>query len=232
MPVALAVFDAYGTLFDVAAAARRHAEAPGREAFAQVWPRIAELWRLKQLQYTWLRATAGVHEDFWQVTQDGLDWAIEAVGGEGAGVTAQDRQALLDLYWRLEAYPEVPQMLRDLKAAGRRTAILSNGSPAMLQGAVDSAGIGDALDAVLSVQSVGVFKPAPQVYDLVGRSFGTSAREVLFVSSNGWDAAAATGYGFRTVWVNRAGEPEDRLPWRPERQARDLTGVPALAGSL
>jgi len=232
MPVSLCVFDAYGTLFDVAAAARRHAEAPGREAFAKVWPRVAELWRLKQLQYTWLRATAGVHEDFWTVTQDGLDWAIEAVGGEAAGVTAEDRQALLDLYWGLEAYPEVPDMLRALKADGRNTAILSNGSPAMLKGAVDSAGIGDVLDEVLSVQSVGVFKPAPQVYDLVRRSFGVPARDVLFVSSNGWDAAFATSYGFRTVWANRAGEPEDRLPARPERQAKDLTGIPALAASL
>ncbi|MEM6438687.1 MAG: haloacid dehalogenase type II [Pseudomonadota bacterium] len=232
MPAKLCVFDAYGTLFDVAAAARRRAEAPGREVFVTVWPRIAELWRLKQLQYTWLRATAGVHEDFWNVTQDGLDWAIEAVGGEAAGVTAEDRQALLGLYWKLEAYPEVPAMLRALKAAGRQTAILSNGSPAMLKGAVDSAGIGELLDDVLSVQSVGVFKPAPQVYDLVGRSFGTHAREVLFVSSNGWDAAAATGYGFHTVWVNRAGEPEDRLPWRPQRQAEDLTAVPDLAERL
>ena len=232
MSVRLCVFDAYGTLFDEAAAARRHAEAPGREAFARVWPRIAELWRLKQLQYTWLRATAGVHGDFWGVTQDGLDWAIEAVGGEAAGVMPEDRQALLDLYWGLEAYPEVPAMLRALKDAGRQTAILSNGSPDMLKGAVDSAGIGDVLDDVLSVQSVGVFKPAPQVYDLVARSFGTHSREVLFVSSNGWDAAAATGYGFPTVWVNRAGEPEDRLPWRPPRQAKDLTAVPDLAASL
>ncbi|MEM1314007.1 MAG: haloacid dehalogenase type II, partial [Pseudomonadota bacterium] len=155
-----------------------------------------------------------------------------AVGGEAGGVSAEDRQALLDLYWGLEAYPEVPAMLGALKDGGFETAILSNGSPAMLQGAVYSAGIGDVLDAVLSVQSVGVFKPAPEVYDLVGRNFGTTTREVLFVSSNGWDAAAATGYGFHTVWVNRAGEPEDRLPWRPQRQATDLTGVPALAAAL
>ncbi len=228
MPVTTCVFDAYGTLFDVAAAARTLAGRPGKEAFAQKWPRLSEIWRLKQLQYSWLRAAAGVHTDFWSVTTDGLDFAIEAVGG----VSAEDRAALLELYWSLDAYPEVPQMLRALKAGGMATAILSNGSPAMLKGAIDSAGLGDLLDAALSVESVGVFKPARQVYDLVARRFGVPSREVLFVSSNGWDAAAASGHGFRTLWVNRAGDPMDRLPWTPEHVATDLSGVPALAASL
>lgn len=228
MPVELCVFDAYGTLFDVAAAARRFAAEPGREGIAERWPRLAELWRLKQLQYTWLRATAGVHTDFETVTRDGLDWAAEAVGG----LTAADKAALMALYRRLDAYPEVPEMLSALEAQGRATAILSNGTPAMLADAVESAGIGDRLDAVLSVESVGRFKPAPEVYGLVARRFGVPAGRVLFVSSNGWDAAAATGYGFRTLWANRAGEPADRLPWRPEHVASDLTGVPALAESL
>ena len=225
MAITTCVFDAYGTLFDVAAAARRLAERPGHEDFAAKWPRLAELWRLKQLQYSWLRASAGVHTDFWQVTQDGLDFAIEAVGGVGEG----ERQALLDLYFELDAYPEVPAMLRGLKAAGKETAILSNGSPAMLEAAARSAGIDDLLDALLSVESVGVFKPARPVYDLVGRSFGRHTRQVLFVSSNGWDAAAGAGYGFRSVWVNRAGDPHDRLPWAPRHIAASLTEIPDLA---
>jgi 2-haloacid dehalogenase len=211
----------------VNAAARAVADEPGREAFANLWPRIAADWRTKQLQYTWLRAVTGVHADFWQVTQDGLDWALEAAGlGDPA---LRDR--LLALYRELAAYPEVPDMLRSLRARGIPAAILSNGSPDMLEAAVASAGIADLLDAILSVEAVGVFKPARAVYDLVGARFGTAPGTVLFVSSNGWDAAAATGYGFDAVWVNRAGEPVDRLPWRPCRILSDLASIPDLAVS-
>ncbi|SLN32551.1 (S)-2-haloacid dehalogenase 4A [Roseovarius litorisediminis] len=228
MPITTCIFDAYGTLFDVAAAARNAASEPGREAFAEHWSKIAEYWRLKQLQYTWLRAVMDKHTDFWQVTQDGLDWALEAEGLEGdTGL----RERLLQLYWELEAYPEVPAMLAALKSAGLNTAILSNGSPEMLAGAVQSAGIGDVLDDVLSVESVGIFKPAKVVYDLVGQRFGCRPDEVLFVSSNGWDASAAAGYGFTTAWVNRKGEPVDRLPAKPATMLSDLTGIPALAQS-
>jgi len=221
----LAVFDAYGTLFDVNAAARAVAAEPGQAAFAAHAPRIAADWRAKQLQYTWLRAVTGAHADFWQVTRDGLDWALEAAGLDDPAL----RDRLLALYRELAAYPEVPDMLRSLRARGIPAAILSNGSPAMLEAAVASAGIADLLDAVLSVEAVGVFKPARAVYDLVGARFGTAPNAVLFVSSNGWDAAAATGYGFDAVWVNRAGEPMDRLPWRPRRVLADLTSIPDLA---
>jgi len=225
MPVTTCVFDAYGTLFDVAAAARRVATEPGREAFAAQWPKIAEHWRLKQLQYSWLRAITGDYKQFWEVTEDGLDWALEAVGLHGdAGL----RDRLLQLYWELEAYPEVPAMLRTLKNAGLKTAILSNGSPAMLGAAIHSAGIGEMLDASLSVEAVRVFKPADVVYDMVGNHFGCRKDEVLFVSSNGWDAGAAAGYGFRTAWVNRAGEPVDRLPATPDHVLSDLTSIPDL----
>ena len=227
MPITTCVFDAYGTLFDVAAAAREAAAEPAFAAIAETWPELAEHWRLKQLQYSWLRAVTGAHCDFWQVTQEGLDWALEKMDLAG---DAALRERLLALYWELQAYPEVPDMLRTLKEGGLNTAILSHGSPDMLSGAVESAGLGDHLDVALSVESVGIFKPDSRVYDLVGAHFGCSADEVLFVSSNGWDAAAATGYGFQTAWVNRAGEPVDRLPWRPAHQLRDLTGIPALAG--
>ncbi|MEX3314688.1 haloacid dehalogenase type II [Sulfitobacter sp. PS-8MA] len=227
MPITTCVFDAYGTLFDVASAAREAAREPAFAAIADTWPQLAEHWRLKQLQYSWLRAVTGAHVDFWQVTQEGLDWALEKM--DVAGDPAL-RERLLALYWELQAYPEVPEMLRTLKEGGLNTAILSNGSPDMLEGAVKSAGIGEVLDVSLSVESVGIFKPDSSVYDLVSQHFGCAKEEVLFVSSNGWDAGAATGYGFTTAWVNRGGDPLDRLPWRPAHRLQDLTGIPALAG--
>ena len=224
MTIRVCVFDAYGTLFDVAAAARRAAEEPGREALAGVWPLLAETWRLKQLQYSWLLAVAEAHADFWRVTRDALDFAMEAHNLSGRRL----RERLLQLYWELDAYPEAPAALSALKDAGRETAILSNGSPAMLEAAVGHAGLRPLLDEVLSVEAVGVFKPNRRVYDLVGERFGVAPEEVAFVSSNGWDAAAAAGYGFHTIWANRAGDPVDRLPWRPRETVRDLNAVPAL----
>ncbi|MEO0664171.1 MAG: haloacid dehalogenase type II [Pseudomonadota bacterium] len=216
------IFDAYGTLFDVSAAARD--AAADTPALAEIWPKLAADWRTKQLEYTWLRAVAGTHTDFWQVTQDGLDWAMEASN------LADDslRQRLLDLYWELGAYPEVAPMLGALKARGLATGILSNGSPDMLAAAVQSAGISDVIDAQLSVETVGIFKPAAKVYDMVGARFGTAPGEVMFVSSNGWDAAHAAAYGFETVWVNRAGAPAERLPGQPQHALSDLSTLPEL----
>ncbi|WP_299777884.1 haloacid dehalogenase type II [uncultured Roseobacter sp.] len=227
MSITTCVFDAYGTLFDVAAAARQAASEPDFSKLESTWPALAEHWRLKQLQYTWLRAVTDDHCDFWEVTQQGLDWALEKTGLAG---DAALRERLLALYWELQSYPEVPDMLQQLKAGDMATAILSNGSPDMLNGAVTSAGIGAVLDDTLSVQSVGVFKPDARVYDLVAKRFGCDKEEVLFVSSNGWDAGCATGYGFTTAWVNRAGDPVDRLPWTPTHILSDLIGIPALAG--
>lgn len=228
MPITTCIFDAYGTLFDVAAAARQAAQEPGRKAFADVWTKVANDWRLKQLQYTWLRAVSDAHTDFWEVTENGLDWALEASDLDDPEL----RERLLALYWELAAYKEVPMMLAQLKSAGFKTGILSNGSPEMLDGAVQSAGLEIFLDAVLSVESTGIFKPHKSVYDLVGSHFDCTPDQVLFVSSNGWDAAAASGYGFQTVWVNRAGEPMDRLPWKPGNTLPDLTKIPELARSL
>jgi len=228
MTVTHCVFDAYGTLFDVAAAAREAAAEPGSAAIAENWPQLAETWRVKQLQYTWLRAASGIHTDFWQVTRDGLDFALEAQGIDDAGL----RERLLELYWQLSPFPEVRAMLEALRGMGKTTAILSNASPPMLRGAVESAGLGGLLDACLSAESAGAFKPSRQVYDLVGHAFGTPRQAVLFVSSNGWDAWAGTAYGFRTVWVNRKGEPADRLTTPPDHVLSDLAGLPALVAGL
>jgi len=219
------VFDAYGTLFDVSAAAREAAAQPGQESWSGVWPALSDSWRLKQLQYSWLRTITGEYVSFWQLTEDALDWAMARHGLADPEL----RERLLALYWELSAYREVPMMLATLKARGLKTAILSNGSPDMLEGAVESAAIGTWLDAVLSVESVGIFKPAPQVYDMVGARLGCARDAVLFVSANGWDAAGAAGYGFTTAWVNRAVEPVDNLPARPDHELADLTTIPELA---
>ncbi|OWU81949.1 haloacid dehalogenase type II [Phaeobacter sp. 22II1-1F12B] len=227
MTITTCVFDAYGTLFDVSAAARQVADEGNFPKLETKWSELAAHWRTKQLQYSWLRAISDAHTDFWEVTGNGLDWALEKTGLDG---DADLRQRLLDLYWELDAFEEVPGMLKRLKEGQMQVAILSNGSPAMLTGAVQSAGIGAYLDDVLSVESVGIFKPDKRVYDLVGRRFGCEPSEVLFVSSNGWDAAAAAGYGFETAWVNRAEEPMDQLPWRPGHVLTDLNPIPRLAG--
>ena len=229
MHIKTCVFDAYGTLFDVSAAARAAAAEPGNEALAECWQALAADWRRKQLEYSWLRAVTGEHRDFWQVTKDGLTWAMAAQGLRGEAAL-HDR--LLALYWELAAYPEVPDVLRKLRHAGLQTAILSNGSPEMLEAAVGSAAIEALLDDVLSVESVGVFKPAPQVYELATTRFDCAPDEILFVSSNGWDAACAAGFGFITAWINRAGEPMDQLGHPPHEELSDLTMIPAMAVAI
>jgi len=228
MTITTVVFDAYGTLFDVAAAARQAADEPACAAIRDSWREIAETWRRKQLEYTWLRAVTGYHTDFWRVTRDALDWTLEAAGHDDPAL----RDRLLALYRDLAAYPEVPGILAEVKSRGLQTGILSNGSQDMLATAIASAGIGDKLDVVLSVDSVGVFKPDAAVYDLVQSGLQAMPRDVLFVSSNGWDVASAAAYGFRTLWVNRADAPVDRIPGTPEAQSRDLAALPALLDTV
>lgn len=218
------VFDAYGTLFDVNAAARDVANQPGKEDFSLVWQQVAVDWRLKTLQYSWLRTISDDYVDFWQLTEDALDWALEASDQNNSELRAD----LLGLFWRLGAFPEVADVLAQLRAMSVKTAILSNGTETMVTSAAESAGITGNLDAILCVESLRAFKPTRAVYDLVGAEFGTAPEDVLFVSSNGWDAAAAASYGFDTLWVNRAGEPVDRLSGQPNRVARDLSGVPGM----
>ncbi len=225
MAITTCIFDAYGTLFDVQAAAREAAKEAAFAPIADTWPELADTWRRKQLEYTWLRAITGPHTDFWQVTGDALDWTLESMN---LAAHQALRERLMRLYWDLAAFPEVPGVLRTLKSKGLATGILSNGAPDMLAGAVRSAGIGRHLDHILSVETVGVFKPDTRVYDLVGQTFGTAKEEVFFVSSNGWDAAAATGYGFVTAWVNRTGLPVEKLPNTPTHIFESLEQIPAL----
>ena len=220
-PVDAVVFDAYGTLFDVNSAAARWRAALGPHADA-----FSATWRRKQLEYSWLRSLMGTHADFWQLTAEALDYACE----RHAITDASLRQRLLETYRELSAYPEVPAMLQAIRGGGFKTAILSNGAPAMLQAAVEAAGLGTQFDALLSVEAVGIFKPHPSVYQLAVDRLGVAAARICFVSSNGWDIAGAAHFGFRAVWINRAGEPRERLPAGPEIELGDLAELPQRVG--
>lgn len=215
------VFDAYGTLFDFASAT-----AACRDELGDKMAPLTTVWRDKQLQYTWLRALQGRHADFWQVTGDALDYALEALEVSRPGL----RSKLMDLYLRLGTFPEVPGVLRRLKAAGMKTAILSNGTPQMLKSAVDNAGIATLFDAVLSVEEVGVFKTHPKVYQLAVDRLGVSRESISFQSSNAWDAHAASAFGLRVVWCNRYGQRRERLPGTPDLEVRTLEALPAILG--
>ena len=187
-------------------------------------PRLAALWRDKQLQYTWLRAVQGRHADFWQVTGDALDFALESLGLADPGL----RERLMQLYLTLDAYPDVPEVLRQLRDAGLATAILSNGSPAMLAAAIAHAGLGDLLDHVLSVEEAGVYKPHSRVYQLAVDRLAVPPQEIAFISSNGWDAWAGSAFGMRAIWCNRQSQTRERLPGAPDREIHFLSELPPL----
>ena len=216
------VFDAYGTLFDFTSAARSCRDELGENS-----DKLTALWRDKQLQYTWLRAVQNLHADFWQVTGDGLDFALETLGIQKAAL----RERLMNLYLTLEPFPEVPDVLKRLKAAGMRTAILSNGSPKMLAAVVSAAKLGPLFDAVLSVEEAGVFKPHASVYQLAVDRLGVPASAISFQSSNAWDAWAAKAFGMQVVWCNRYGQRPERLPGTPDREIKSLTELPPLVGA-
>ena len=217
------VFDAYGTLFDYASAAAQCRAELGAKLYG-----LNTLWRDKQLQYTWLRTLEDKHADFWTVTGDALDFTLEMMGVASSAL----RERLMTLYLTLEPFPEVAETLRRLKHAGLKTAILSNGTPEMLERAVENAKIGPLLDAVLSVEEVGVYKPHPQVYQLAVDRLGIPREAILFQSANAWDAYAASAFGMRVVWCNRYGQKPERLPGQPDRVVQSLAELPALVGAL
>jgi 2-haloacid dehalogenase len=215
-PVQHAVFDAYGTLFDVHSAASRHQSRLGEKAQA-----VSALWRTKQLEYTWLRSLMKRYVDFWQVTQDALDYALDS----HEIVDESLRRDLLNAYHKLACYPEVPETLRNLKELGLGTAILSNGAPKMLEAGVSNSHLEDVLDSVFSVDTIGIFKPAPQVYQLAADQLGSTPEEILFFSSNAWDVSGAAAFGFQAVWVNRFVQAPERLPGTPVLEIKTLDAV-------
>ena len=207
------VFDAYGTLFDVASPVQAHAEALGSNAAP-----LAGLWREKQLQYTWLRSLQGNFTDFEQVTADALDFALACIGCEDLDLRCE----LLQAYAEPCAYPEVAHLLEILRSRGLRTAILSNGTEAWLTSAVKANHLGGLFDAVLSVDAVQVYKPHPLVYRLAEDALGLPASGISFQSSNGWDAFSAAAYGMRVVWCNRGSQPPEVLPTQPNHTIATL----------
>jgi 2-haloacid dehalogenase len=213
------VFDAYGTLFDVNSAARS-----AEDSLGEKWQPLAELWRAKQLQYTWLRGLAGRHADFWQVTGDALDFAMATLQLKEPAL----RSRLMNLYLALSSYPEVPDTLKRLKAAGMKLAILSNGTPAMLAAAAANTGIADLLDALLSVEEVKVYKPHPAVYTLACDRLNVVPDRICFLSSNGWDAYSAKAFGFRTLWCNRFRQAPERIPETPDAEIATLAELPDI----
>jgi len=210
------VFDAYGTLFDVHAAIARFRAQAGPDA-----DRMSEIWRSKQLEYTWTLTLAGHYTDFWTLTERALDHALARVPSVPKALKPQ----LLEAYFQLDAFPDARAALHALKAKGHKTGILSNGSPNMLKGAVDAAGIGADLDAVLSVDVLKMFKPRPEVYRLVTDHYKCKPGDVTFVSSNRWDVMAGTSVGFRGTWVNRSKMPDEYFDFPPERTLGDLSSL-------
>lgn len=219
----LCLFDAYGTLFDVHSAVRRHAAALGPKAEP-----VSLLWRARQLEYSWVRSLAGRYVDFWQVTTDALDHALAAHGVADPAL----RASVLDAYLGLDAFAEVPSVLTALRDAGIATGILSNGSPMMLDRVVKSAALAGLLDGVVSVDELRVYKPDPRVYALACERFGVAPEEVAFVSSNAWDAAGAAVAGFRAHWIDRTGQPGEYADFGPAVPLADLSTLPALVAEV
>jgi len=219
MPQKLYVFDAYGTLFDVHAAIARHRAACGPDA-----DRVSELWRAKQLEYTWTLTLAGQYVEFWTLTERALDFALARFPSVDRAIKSK----LLESYFSLDAFADARACLKALKDGGAQTAILSNGSPRMLAAAVKAADIASLLDKVLSVDTIRVYKPAPQVYAMVIAAFRVEPGDVVFVSSNRWDVMGAVNVGFRGVWVNRADAPEEYADRAPHHRIKDLAALPAL----
>ena len=213
------VFDAYGTVFDFNSAVAQHREAIGPNA-----DRLSELWRSKQIQYTWLRSLMGAYDPFWTVTREALRHSMTALGI--ADVTIEER--LMQAYLTLDAFPEVPAMLEELRVMNLRTAILSNGNPQMLEAAARNAGLADQFEALISIDDARIYKTSPQTYQLVLDKLGVQRHEVCFLSSNCWDAHGAAYFGFDVAWVNRANAPDDNLPGRLAAELHDLAALPQL----
>ena len=217
--MAIFVFDAYGTLFNVHAAIARFRSQAGPEA-----DRMSELWRAKQLEYSWTLTLAGRYADFWVLTERALDYSLTSF----PSVDKALRPKLLEAYFKLDAFPDARAALRALKTKGHKTGILSNGSPNMLKGAIDAANVGGDLDAVLSVDSLKMFKPRPEVYGLVTDHYQCKPAEVIFVSSNRWDMMASVSVGFRGLWVNRGKLPDEYFDFPPRQELTDLNELAAF----
>ena len=226
--VNICIFDAYGTLFDVTSATRIVANEEEYSSFPNHSVKVSNSWRIKQLEYSWLRNIMHEYIDFWQITKDALDFALE----ENQIKNEKLRQRLLDVYWNLSAYPEAQDVLTTLKANNIQTGILSNGSKQMLNSAVVSANLKNYLDKIISIDGIEIYKPDPKVYQMVLDQFNCKIEKVLFISSNGWDIAGASKFGFTTLWINRNLIPKDRLTFMPNKITNNLSTIPNILKEL
>jgi len=206
------IFDAYGTLFDVNSAAEKC-----KDKIGDKWEGFANFWRTTQLEYTWLRSLMDRHKDFWQVTEDSLDKAIKVFD-----IDPSMRNELLNLYKILSPYKEVPETLKTLKEKKFKLAILSNGTPSLLDKLVKSNHLDNLFDDIFSIEQVGVYKPSSRVYDLPIKKYNINKSEVAFLSANTWDVSGGGNYGYQSIWVNRNNNIFDNLDFRPKYQITDL----------
>ena len=206
------IFDAYGTLFDVNSAAEKC-----KDKIGEKWERFANFWRTTQLEYTWLRSLMDRHKDFWQVTEDSLDKSIKVFD-----IDPSMRNELLNLYKILSPYKEVPDTLKALREKKFKLAILSNGTPSLLDELVKSNHLDNLFDDIFSIEQVGVYKPSSRVYDLPIKKYNINKSEVAFLSANTWDVSGGGNYGYQSIWVNRNNNIFDNLDFRPKYQITDL----------
>jgi 2-haloacid dehalogenase len=206
------IFDAYGTLFDVNSAAEKC-----KDKIGDKWESFANYWRTTQLEYTWLRSLMNKHKDFWQVTEDSLDKSMEAFK-----INHPMRDELLDLYKKLSTFPEVKEVLNNLKKKNYKLAILSNGTPALLNELVKNNNLDNIFDNIFSIEEVGIYKPNSKVYDLPIKKYQIKKEEVAFLSANTWDVSGGGNYGYNSIWVNRNKNIFDNLDYKPENEVENL----------
>jgi len=207
------IFDAYGTLFDVNSAAEKC-----KDKIGDKWESFANYWRTTQLEYTWLRSLMDRHKDFWQITEDSLDKSMKAFK-----IDSSMRDELLDLYKILSTFPEVKEVLNNLREKNYKLAILSNGTPALLNQLVKSNNLDDVFDDIFSIEEVGIFKPSSKVYDIPIKKYQIQKNDVVFLSANTWDISGGGNYGYNTVWLNRNNNTFDNLDYKPQNHIKDLS---------
>ena len=207
------IFDAYGTLFDVNSAAEKC-----KDKIGDKWESFANYWRTTQLEYTWLRSLMKRHKDFWQVTEDSLDKSMKSYE-----IDSSMRNELLDLYKILSPFKEVPEVLKSLKEKDFKLAILSNGTPSLLDELVKSNNLENIFDNIFSIEEVGVYKPDSKVYDLPIKKYNIKKNEIAFLSANTWDISGGGNYGYNSIWVNRNNNTFDNLDYVPKHQIKDLS---------
>tara|TARA_B100000029_G_scaffold154073_1_gene149371 strand:+ start:229 stop:891 length:663 start_codon:yes stop_codon:yes gene_type:complete len=209
------IFDAYGTLFDVNSAAEKC-----KQKIGEKWKNFSNYWRITQLEYTWLRSLMKRHKNFWQITEDSLDKSMDKYS-----IDVSMRDELLNLYKVLSTFPEVKEVLKKLKEKNYKLAILSNGTPSLLNELVKSNSLTNIFNDIFSIEEVGIYKPASKVYDIPIKKYQVQKKEVIFLSANTWDVSGGGNYGYNSIWVNRCNNTFDKLDYKPKHQVKNLNEI-------